>query len=964
MRIRLASLATLALVPVFVSAACNSSPITCSGGEVQYYTPSSAECPQGNFTCAAPAKPSASPVPQPAPASLPAAPVPKPVAEASGTRSLFLGSRGDDVRAIQQRLITLGRLSSGNDTGYFGPLTKVAVQAFQRANNIVSTGDESTTGYGAIGPRTRAALALAPPSVPSGENTTGAEQFAGLILTRTLTIGSKGEDVSALQRFLTQTGDYTYGEITSYFGPITQAAVQRYQARVGIVSSGTPQSTGFGVVGPRTREFLAQNDQHVQGGSTSAPSSKSCPSGYTGAYPNCSGPATPIKLSCPNYETVSMICAVGYKPGPDTIDTNGCHVPQCVPDSLFPYTAPSPTPSLAFASCVFNNQTIAHGTFIIGHQSSSVAYGSQCVSQTRVCTNGVLSGSYQHANCSVAQMPNVYQFKIIVDINQLRPEEAVQASRFAADGVASIIGNSPEGIDWSQTFAALNANMWAIAENNPGDVAETDSLAAAIGRQPDGSTHYIEDGWATIVGDAEIAGYASHEIPGGYGTIGNRIIVLTRSYGDGDPRQEQVNRALQNPRVAGVKFEFNPDVFSPIRKFEAGCARAHALQKACYLLMPPSLHGSDYVTDIMRAMRYFAQYDTLNHPNTYIVLAAYKRPSKVHFLNQGQNDRNSIEAAVEWLKEFRRIGAVPSVLLPAPQAMLTPIPKADIFLQFPFQGRTYPFAWRMNGLQPVSAFSFFAMSSGWSVRSLDDFNNDNSNDLLLQNGQQLALWLWNGTQLSNAGNITPPLGSGWTVAGTGDFNHDGKADLLLQNDRQLAIWFMDGVQKLVGSGNVSGQLDVGWEPAGVGDFNGDGYADVLLKNGQKLAVRMLNGLQILPESGSVPSELGVGWTVARIGDFDGDTKSDILLQNGQQLAVWRMNGTQIAAGSGNINSPLGAGWSLVRTSDYNGDAKSDVLLRNGQQLAIWFLDGVRLLPESGNIPIQMDMPGLVPILGL
>ena len=72
----------------------------------------------------------------------------------------------------------------------------------------------------------------------------------------TLSLGSQGSSVSCLQQLLTLTGDYTYGEITSYYGPATQASVQKFQTRKGIVSSGTPESTGYGLAGLRTRVAL------------------------------------------------------------------------------------------------------------------------------------------------------------------------------------------------------------------------------------------------------------------------------------------------------------------------------------------------------------------------------------------------------------------------------------------------------------------------------------------------------------------------------------------------------------------------------------------------------------------------------------------------------------------------------------------------------------------------------------
>ncbi|MEK7390798.1 MAG: peptidoglycan-binding protein [Patescibacteria group bacterium] len=59
--------------------------------------------------------------------------------------------------------------------------------------------------------------------------------------------------VSKLQKFLKVKGDFTYPTITGFFGAATQLAVQRFQKRIGLVSYGTPASTGFGFVGPTTR---------------------------------------------------------------------------------------------------------------------------------------------------------------------------------------------------------------------------------------------------------------------------------------------------------------------------------------------------------------------------------------------------------------------------------------------------------------------------------------------------------------------------------------------------------------------------------------------------------------------------------------------------------------------------------------------------------------------------------------
>src|SRR3989344_9453034 len=75
------------------------------------------------------------------------------------------------------------------------------------------------------------------------------------LFNRTLSYGSSGSDVANLQGFLAQEGFFR-GNVSAYFGPITQAALQKWQAQNGIVSGGSPQTTGWGVLGPKTREFF------------------------------------------------------------------------------------------------------------------------------------------------------------------------------------------------------------------------------------------------------------------------------------------------------------------------------------------------------------------------------------------------------------------------------------------------------------------------------------------------------------------------------------------------------------------------------------------------------------------------------------------------------------------------------------------------------------------------------------
>src|SRR3989344_5467863 len=65
--------------------------------------------------------------------------------------------------------------------------------------------------------------------------------------------------VTGLQKFLARYPDiYPDAQITGYFGPLTEQAVKRFQAKHGIVSSGSPETTGYGVVGPATRAKIRE----------------------------------------------------------------------------------------------------------------------------------------------------------------------------------------------------------------------------------------------------------------------------------------------------------------------------------------------------------------------------------------------------------------------------------------------------------------------------------------------------------------------------------------------------------------------------------------------------------------------------------------------------------------------------------------------------------------------------------
>lgn len=97
---------------------------------------------------------------------------------------------------------------------------------------------------------------------------------------RSLSVGATGADVTALQEYLSQQGYFNVSS-TGYFGPITKAAVGRWQASGGVAVLG---SFGSGIFGPLSRGYFTRScGGNNGGGSTSTPTFSADP--QSGAAP-------------------------------------------------------------------------------------------------------------------------------------------------------------------------------------------------------------------------------------------------------------------------------------------------------------------------------------------------------------------------------------------------------------------------------------------------------------------------------------------------------------------------------------------------------------------------------------------------------------------------------------------------------------------------------------------------------
>ena len=94
------------------------------------------------------------------------------------------------------------------------------------------------------------------PATPATPVTPATPAAPVILITRSLTRGSLGNDVKSLQQFLaSDTSLYPEGIVNGSFGPKTLAAVKRFQEKYGIAQKG---QAGYGLVGPKTRAKIKE----------------------------------------------------------------------------------------------------------------------------------------------------------------------------------------------------------------------------------------------------------------------------------------------------------------------------------------------------------------------------------------------------------------------------------------------------------------------------------------------------------------------------------------------------------------------------------------------------------------------------------------------------------------------------------------------------------------------------------
>lgn len=172
-------------------------------------------------------------------------------------------SNGTGEGASSDAAYTATQNASGGSVsvGYIAPVSQSTVTTTTATPTVAAT----TTATPVI---------LARFSVPAGVK---------LVFTKTLKKGTRSDDVMQLQKLLAiDKTIYPEGEATGYFGNATEKALQRFQKKYGIVSSGTAATTGYGAFGPSTRAKIAE----VFGNETAAPASTTTVPAVQNAQPS------------------------------------------------------------------------------------------------------------------------------------------------------------------------------------------------------------------------------------------------------------------------------------------------------------------------------------------------------------------------------------------------------------------------------------------------------------------------------------------------------------------------------------------------------------------------------------------------------------------------------------------------------------------------------------------------------
>ena len=214
--------------------------------------------------------------------------------------TLCHGMQGEEVRRLQQALITLGYLKGSAD-GVFGNKTENAVRAFQRKNRLSCDGLAGMKTRQLImgmvsaspspAPESGGTASSAAESASAAESETAAAPASSSLFGGNYTAlrsGSSGSRVRALQQALIALR-YLTGSADGKFGSMTRTAVLRFQRASGLAADG--------IAGKKT---LSQLEKAYASGAASSSGETGSPSAEPSPSPSPSGDTASVTAESVN----------------------------------------------------------------------------------------------------------------------------------------------------------------------------------------------------------------------------------------------------------------------------------------------------------------------------------------------------------------------------------------------------------------------------------------------------------------------------------------------------------------------------------------------------------------------------------------------------------------------------------------------------------------------------------------
>lgn len=185
----------------------------------------------------------------------------------SNTDSIGTQKWGIRILAKSSGIILRGNTCQNNGTSVNDQIivdATASVNSDWRTANTLTFGSASTVVTSSplpivtptvLPPQTPPVPAISPTVVSSPTNSGTQSQCP--ILSRNLSFGSRGSDVTQLQQFLISQNLLSADSATGYFGRLTLVGVQKFQCKAMQICSGSPYTNGYGSVGPKTRAAIA-----------------------------------------------------------------------------------------------------------------------------------------------------------------------------------------------------------------------------------------------------------------------------------------------------------------------------------------------------------------------------------------------------------------------------------------------------------------------------------------------------------------------------------------------------------------------------------------------------------------------------------------------------------------------------------------------------------------------------------